>query len=155
MKREIRVLGLDHCNRRDIIGVVTRGGFYLDGVFTLAKQTKSSTLATKLTQTKYFPELRAIIIHDSAPTLDASIIERTTSLPVITISSNPRSINRGYRSMNVSGHHVRVKTGIDRKLLLDILSLTTTQGRLPEPVRIAHLLGKLSLGQRSIAEDKL
>jgi endonuclease V-like protein UPF0215 family len=155
MKREIRVLGLDHCNRRDIIGVVMRGGLYLDGVFILAKQTRSSTLATKLTQTKYFPELRAIFIHGSTPTFDASIIERTTSLPVITISSNRRSLSRGCRNVNVSGHHLWVKTRMDTKGLLDILSLTTTQGRLPEPIRIAHLLGELSLGQTSMAQDKL
>jgi endonuclease V-like protein UPF0215 family len=147
MKREIRVLGLDHCNRRCMVGVVMRGGLYLDGVFTLAKQAKSSTLATKLAQTKYFPELRAIIIHSSTCTFDAGIIERTTSLPVITISSDHRSISRGYRNVNVSGHRVWVETRMDTKGLLDILSLTTKQGRLPEPVRIAHLLGKLGLGQ--------
>jgi endonuclease V-like protein UPF0215 family len=145
MKREIRVLGLDGCNRRFVVGVVTRGGLYLDGVFTLEKAAKSSVLARKVTETKYFPELRTIMIHGSTPALDAGVIERTTLLPVITVPVESQGDDRGYKTIEITGRRISVKTRMDSKILLDILSLTVIRGLLPEPIRIAHLLAKMSL----------
>jgi endonuclease V-like protein UPF0215 family len=144
MKREIRVLGLDGCNRRCIVGVVTRGSLYIDGVFTLEREARPSVLARNVTKTKYFPELKTIMIHRSTPELDASAIERVTSLPVITVPVDSQIDGRGYKRVRLGGSWVPVKTRMDSQILLEILQLTTPQGHLPEPVRIAHLLGKLS-----------
>lgn len=144
MKREIRILGLDCCNDRFVVGVVTRGGLYLDGVFTL-RDAKTADLARKVIGTKYFPELRAIMIHGSNPAVDANVVERTTSLPVITIPIDHQVRGRGYRNVRLGKNCIPVKSKMDSQTLMDTLSLTTLRAHLPEPVRIAHLLAKLSL----------
>ena len=147
MKRETRFLGLDGCNPKHIVGVITRGGLYLDGVFAFEKYSKTATLARKVTETKYFPELRAIMTHGSKPSLDAGIIQRTTGLPVITVSPDGRVDSQGYKNISARKGQLRIKTSMLGASLQDILSLTMIRGNLPEPVRIAHLLGKLSLWQ--------
>jgi endonuclease V-like protein UPF0215 family len=145
MKREIRVLGLDGCNGKRIVGVVLRGGLYLDGVFTLEKEAKASDLARNVTKTKYFPELKAIMIHGSTSELDAPVIQRMTALPVMTIPVYGQIDGQDYKRVRLGSRWVMVKTRMDSRMMLDILSLTAIRGHLPEPIRIAHLLGRLCL----------
>ena len=145
MKRETRVLGLDFCNSKHIVGVVTRGGLYLDGVFVFERSLNPALLARKVAETKYFPELKAIMLHGANSPSDARIVQRTTKLPVITISPDGRLNGQVYKNISTRNERLRVKPSIRDLNLQDILSLTKTSGSLPEPVRIAHLLGKLSL----------
>jgi len=145
MKRETRVLGLDGCTQRRIIGVVTRGGLYLDGVFTLNHEEKPHALARRVTETKYFPELQAIMIHGTTSELDFNLMKRVTSLPVIIVPVNGKIDGRGYEKVRLRGRTALFKTSPDPHTILEILSLTTRRGHLPEPVRIAHLLGRLGL----------
>ncbi len=66
VKQEIRVLGLDTCSPGKAFGVVARGGEYLDGVIRFSLEENSSTrLGKAVLGTKYYPELRAIMLHDS------------------------------------------------------------------------------------------
>ena len=78
VKKEIRTLGLDLCNPRRLVGAVTRGGDYLDGVLVLpSKPTFETTrIASAIIKTRFFPELRLIMTHDPETQLDTAFLDR-------------------------------------------------------------------------------
>ena len=78
IKKEIRTLGLDICNPRLTIGAIVRGGTYLDGVvsFPSSRNNASRTLAKRIIESEYFPELRAIMQYDPDDQLDSTVVER-------------------------------------------------------------------------------
>lgn len=143
VKNEIRILGLDCCAPRVVVGVVVRGGMFQDGIFSLPwkKEPSDEDIAKAIVETKYFPELRSIMIHDPADSLDPSRIERKTRLPVIKVSEEPIS-RRGYRLVHGRRADLWVKTRLRTLIMNRILSVTWTMGRFPEPVRVAHILSE-------------
>ena len=152
VKKESRILGLDTCARGVILGTVTRGGAFLDGVLVFREKTPDS-LAGALRITPYFPELRGIMIHDEKGRIDPLIVEKKAELPVVVLKSL-RSSGRpaGRLSQRESNNRSRpiffVPSNRER-----IIALTTTRRGTPEPVRIAHLLAKLPIF-RNISHDK-
>jgi endonuclease V-like protein UPF0215 family len=144
VKKEIRTLGLDLCNTRSLIGAVTRGGDYLDGVLVLpARVTLETTwIASTLIRTRFFPELRLIMTHDPKTRLDPKVIERLTKLPVIQVDSTRKRQLDGFKSHKIGQKQLQVKSSLPPRVLQEILSTTWTTGMLPEPLRIAHLLSR-------------
>ncbi len=155
VKKEIRLLGLDACNPRLTIGAVVRGGLYLDGVMAFAREAEGEAdlLAEKVTESRYFPELRTIMLHDPKGLLDSRTLQRVTRLPVITVSIDSHVHGRGYRLYGKNQQQLWIKTRLESSSLEKILSLTQSDGRLPEPLRIAHLLAKLNIPRR-LRRDK-
>ncbi len=151
VKDEIRILGLDSCAPCVVIGAVVRGGLFQDGVFLLRQETDPSgeDVGKAIVETKYFPELRSIMIHDPAGRLDPARIERKTRLPVIEVSEEPTR-KRGYRLFHGKRSNLWVKTSLRAVIMNRILSVTWTIGRLPEPVRVAHTLSKTILKHASL-----
>lgn len=153
-RSESRVLGLDTCNPRIVIGAILRGELYLDGVLTFSAEMKTSQLASKINTTKYRPELRAVMIHDPSKVLSSSIVERITGLPIldaIAIKNGPttsRMKPSQTRLQKINGA-IPMKSTIDQ-----ILASTEIKGRLAEPVRIAHLLAKLHVFGRFLQEKR-
>ena len=138
VKQEIRVLGLDTCGKKEVFGAVVRGGSFLDGVvrFALARNGERQ-LSSEVLATKYYPELRVLMLHDPGKRLVSDRLEKVVGLYVIRISeraSNGYSVFRSEHSRVFQKSHLTCST-VDR-----ILSVTWTYGTLPEPVRIAHLL---------------
>ena len=144
VKKETRILGIDTCNKKFIIGVVTRGGIYLDGVIRFSKPLNiiPSDLATAITRTKYFPELRAIMIHDLSDRWKPNPIQRITRLPVITVSLKQRTDDSSFQLFKEKRRRLWIRTGFATTSSSQILSLTWRNSGLPEPLRIAHLLAK-------------
>ena len=144
VKKEIRTFGLDLCNPRCLVGAVTRGGDYLDGVLVLpSKPTFETTwIASEILRTRFFPELRLIMTHDPEKQLDSMEIERLTKLPVITVDSTRRRQSDGFKSYKVEEKQLQVKSSLPSGILQEILSATWATGMLPEPLRIAHLLAR-------------
>src|SRR2546430_4438487 len=72
VKKEIRTLGLDTCNPRSVVGVIVRGGLYLDGVvsFPHAQNEPARNCAERIIELRYFPELRAMMLHDPKDQLE-------------------------------------------------------------------------------------
>jgi len=147
-KKEIRILGLDACSGRIVIGAVVRGGLYLDGVLAFSKNDSSGQLGREISESKYFPELKIIMLHDPDRRLDPSEIRRTTRLPLITVPYVENNKARGAISGR-SSHHRHHAQGLDPSTLRNIPGLTQSTGGLPEPVRIAHILGKLRVFGRN------
>ena len=145
LKKETRTLGLDVCNPRVTIGAVVRGSLFLDGVITLPRMTEKDNFGRKIRETRYFPELKLVMIHDMKNVIDESSIHRITGLPIIAIrTSHPirARVSRG----DVATETGQWETiGLDPSMLARIQTLTKTRSALPEPLRIAHLLGKLNI----------
>ncbi len=144
VKKEIRTLGLDLCNPRRLVGAVTRGGNYLDGVLVLpSKPTlKTTWIGSAIIRTRFFPELRLIMTHDPETQLDRKTIERLTKLPVIAVDSTRKRQSDGFKSYKVGEKQLQVKSSLPSGILQEILSTTWATGMLPEPLRIAHLLAR-------------
>lgn len=144
LKKETRILGLDKCNPLVTTGAIVRGGLFLDGVVSFPANISTEDLANVISRSKYFPELRLMMIHDRSHSSDLCALYRSTGLPVILVTSrshnDARTRSRG--SNPIQGWKV---TGLDRPMLEKIQTLTHVKGVLPEPVRIAHLLAKLHI----------
>src|SRR5260370_41400655 len=104
VKEEIRILGLDTCNPRLTVGVVARGGLYLDGVISFPPNPENTMreCARRIVDSAYFPELRAVMLHDPGDERDSRSLERITSLPTIAISKDEPGHGPGYNGFNGS-----------------------------------------------------
>jgi endonuclease V-like protein UPF0215 family len=151
VKREIRILGLDTCNSDMTVGVTVRGGLYFDGVisFPTVKIDASTKYAGRIIDAAFFPELRAIMIHNPNGKIDSTLIERLTNLPTIVVSNREPRQSRGYRVVEWNLGRLWMKTRLQANTLKKILAVAWTIGKLPEPLRLAHLLAKLDVPERS------
>ena len=141
IKKEIRILGIDACNPKHTIGAVVRGGYWLDGIVLLSRSPGNDpqTIAQTILGSRYYDELRCIMKHNRSNVLDPQTIEKVTRLPVIQLSTSQK---RGYSLFNGIHGRLWVKTNIPSSTLEKILAVTWTTRPMPEPVRIAHLLGR-------------
>jgi len=151
IKKETRTLGLDTCNPGPTIGAISRGANYLDGIISFPPATKNSSreLSRRIVESAYFPELRAIMLHNPNGDLNTSIMERTTKLPTMAISETKPRQDRGYRSFQGELGRLWVKTRLESTIFTKILAATWATGELPEPLRVAHLLASLDLPENS------
>lgn len=151
IKEEIRILGLDTCNPGLTVGVVARGGLYLDGVIPFPPATKNASkeLARRIIDSAYFPELRAVMLHNPNGEPDSDSLERATRLPAIAISKDEPPHDRRYKAFQGNMGRLWIKTKLESTVLNKILASSWTFGRLPEPLRLAHLLARLDLPESS------
>ena len=147
VKKEIRILGLDTCNSRLNISVIIRGGLNVDGVISASINQNSVTRewGRRIIDSAYFPELRAIMLHNPNDELDSLLLERITSLPTMSISRDKPSHGLGYEAFVGSLGRLWVKTRLESTILKKILAASWSYGKLPEPLRVAHLLAGLDL----------
>ena len=155
VKKEIRILGLDFCHNDRITGAVVRGGQFLDGVLSIPKHPRLSDreIGLQILKTRYYPELRAVMIHDPLQRSKPKVIEKTTRLPVIHIATSKRR-GRGYKMVQATHGRLWLRTDLPSETLQRIVSLTWTFGKLPEPARIAHLLARTRVPARPCLNDK-
>jgi endonuclease V-like protein UPF0215 family len=143
VKREIRIIGLDTCKKRNVFGAVVRGGLFLDGVIKhhLGEHTELG-LAAAVLGTKYYPELRAIMLHDPGQYLEGVRLETMAKLPVMEVSrmNQPQHHYSLFKSEHGTLYH---RSRLPRSVADRILSFTWQYGALPEPARIAHLLSRV------------
>lgn len=147
VKREIRILGLDTCRTGEVFGAIVRGGLFLDGVvrFRLTDNLVEQELAKAILSTRYYPELRAIMLHDPKQLLSSTTLENRSRLPIIEIARQ-RQAGKGYVRSYANHKTLFRRTRLARETVQKILALTMTGAGLPEPVRVAHLLAKSKLG---------
>lgn len=146
IKEEIRIIGVDACNPRLTVGVVARGGLYLDGVISFPSNPKNSMRewARGVVDSAYFPELRAIMLHAPDDERDSRSPESMARLPTIAISKDEPRHGRGYKVFRGNRGRLWVKTPLELAILTKILTVSWTFGSLPEPLRVAHLLARLA-----------
>lgn len=146
IKEEIRIMGVDTCNPGLTVGVVARGGLYLDGVVSFPSNPKNAMreCARGVVGSAYFPELRAIMVHKPDDERDSRSLENITGLPTIAISKDAPHHGRGYKVFRRNRSRLWVKTQLELATLTKILTVSWTCGGLPEPLRVAHLLASLA-----------
>lgn len=119
----------------------------MDGVISTSLTPKSVTRewGRRIVDSAYFPELRAIMLHNPNDELDSFLLERITGLPTMSISRDKPSHGRAYEVFDGSLGRLWVKTRLESAVLKAILAASWTLGKLPEPLRVAHLLARLDL----------
>ncbi|HEV2120266.1 MAG TPA: hypothetical protein VGS11_09220 [Candidatus Bathyarchaeia archaeon] len=156
VKKEIRILGLDFCNPRRQVGAVVRGGHYLDGivVFPARPIPQNRAIASAILRTRFFPELRLIMVHHTRHRLDAKVIEKLTKLPVVEVASANKRASNGFESYKIGSKKSQIASSLPSETLQEILSTTWLTGTLPEPLRIAHLVSRSRIfsGKRRVSK---
>jgi endonuclease V-like protein UPF0215 family len=185
MREEIRILGVDdsYFSRSQkevlVIGVVFRGGDFIDNVLSCAVEVDGIDATYKLVQmiknSKVGSQLRCILLDGIAfggfNVVNINSLYEETKIPVIVVIRKMPDFERIKKALtNLSDGDKRLevmesagkvyeyevkhkilresgiiyyqKAGITEKEAEKILKLTTTRSLIPEPVRVAHLVGQ-------------
>lgn len=161
VKNEIRVLGVSVKRSREedhfhLVGVVFRGGLWLDGVL------KSSALRSNVTKelvdmiksSPHHSQVRVILLHnsllESECSLDPFKLSVETCRPVILLSKNEDDFYAQYTQklvvtqrfkMNRMGKTISaLSVGLKRRDAEKILDVSTREYDLPEALRVADLV---------------
>jgi len=154
VKREIRVLGV--AARRSthkghtVIGVIFRGGLYLDGVLRAESESRDITgdVVEMIVSSPHHPQVRVILLDGElldGATADLAVLSETASRPVIAFNPNgmvaPRegAVERFEMDLN-QGPVPVLSLGIDRAVAERIVSRVSKRRGVPEALRIACLL---------------
>ena len=149
VKREIRILGIDACRRAAMIGAIIRGGLYLDGILTF-HETTTRKLSEEIRESRYYPELRIIMLHDPKSRLDTRQLWKATGLPVIEITKSKLHRGQNYARFEKKNKIIYARSKLNRETIRRVMDLSWAIDDLPEPVRVAHLLVK-SISSRPIS----
>ena len=180
IKPEIRVLGVDDGkftprteSQVPVIGVVFRGGYWLDGVMhtKIAVDGFDATdnISSMITLSPHHKQLRVIMLNGITfagfNIVDIKTLNAATTLPVIAVTREKpdlAEIHKALKKMSKSeerwkavlnaGEISTVPTrsqkekiymevaGISVEDAQKILRLTSTRSKIPEPLRVAHLI---------------
>lgn len=175
MKQEIRILGIDDApfdKHRDkgknllVVGVVHRGGNYMDGLLSTKIKIDGSDSTPKLVKMinrcKFKPQLRAIMLNGIAlggfNIIDISKLYKKTRIPVIVvirkmpdfkkIKETLRKLRwaKKYKLIEKAGTPIKTKgiyiqfAGTTAKNAKEIIKISCTHSMIPEPLRVAHII---------------
>lgn len=172
LRKETRVLGIDDSpfykkNKKVlVIGVLFRGGDFLDGVLStwVKVDGKDSTekLIKMINKSRFKTNLKAILIDGIAfggfNVIDINKLFEKTKIPVIVVIRNFPDYDKIYNTLSRLGMNYQksliqklpkpTKTGniyiqhigITLEKAEKILELTTKHSFVPEPIRVAHLI---------------
>lgn len=168
MKREVRILGVDDASfkREDkevlVVGTVFRGGEWMDGVLSTYVDVDGDDATDKLVEmivdSKFYSQIQCIMLDGIAlggfNVVDIHKLYEKTEIPVIVIIRNfpHEMINAvdGERKklLEKAGEVYEVNEifmqvcGLELEKAKVFVRLSSTRSNIPEPVRIAHLIGR-------------
>jgi endonuclease V-like protein UPF0215 family len=153
VKREIRVLGI--AARRashkghTIIGVIFRGGLYLDGVLRAESESRDITgdVVEMIVSSPHHPQVRVILLDGrllDGATADTAALSEATSKPVIAF--NPAglvvpqdgAVERFEMDLN-DGPNPVLSVGLERTIAERIIYNASRRRSVPEALRVASL----------------
>ena len=181
VKKEIRVIGIDDSpfnkfkdKKILVVGVVMRGGLYIDGVLSTKVSVDGSdstnNIAGMINKCKFKPQLQCIFLDGIAVAgfnvIDVKELNKKTKLPVIVvIRRNPdvenikktlikinqkqkiRLIEKAGKVIQLNDIYVQL-VGVNLEKAKEILKIVCTRSLLPEPIRLAHLIAAgVALGE--------
>jgi hypothetical protein len=172
-KNEIRVIGIDDSPfdkfKKDkvlVIGVVMRGGKWIDGVLSTKVNTDDDDSTKKIidmiNNCKFKPQLQCIFLDGIAVAglniIDIKRLHKKTKIPVMVVirkqpdikkmkdvlinlkkNSKIKLLDRAGKIMQIGKIYVQL-AGIDKEEASEVLKVVCTRSLLPEPVRAAHLI---------------
>jgi uncharacterized protein len=151
-----------------VIGVLFRGGIFMDGCLSTEVRVdgtdSTEKIASMVNSCKWRDQLKAILLDGIAVAgfnvVDINRLNAMTGIPVIVVIRHRPDIPRIKRVMEELGMKERIGlidaagpiqpsgkvwvqvAGIKHSKAEDILKLSSTRSYLPEPIRIAHLIGQ-------------
>jgi len=186
VKDEIRVLGIDDMpfdkfkdKRTTVIGVMFRGGNYMDGVVSTDVSVDGTDSTKKLSDmindSKFIKQLQCILLDGIAVggfnVVDVVELSEKTRLPVIVVMRDYPRVDDMHSALKKIGMEKKIPllsragkihkvdkvyggsihiqcAGIDIEKAKKIIRTTATHSFIPEPIRIAHLVGQgIMLGE--------
>lgn len=157
-----------------VIGTVFRGGNWIDGVITTKARVDGNNATENIIEMvnncKFKPQLRAIMLNGIAVggfnIIDIRKLNKKTKIPVIVVVRRKPNIENIKRTLIQINKKSKIKLidkagqvehfgniyaqykGIDKEKVKEILRITCTRSNIPEPIRVAHLMGAgLVLGE--------
>ncbi len=173
VKKEIRVIGIDDSpfnkfkdRKVLVVGVVMRGGSWVDGILSTKVDVDGSDATKKLAEMinkcKFKPQLQCIFLNGIAVggfnVIDVQYLNKKTKLPVIVIIRRMPNISNIKKTLvkinkkekikliQKAGNVVQINniysqlTGINPEDAKKILKIVCTRSLVPEPLRLAHLI---------------
>lgn len=173
VKKEIRIIGIDDSpfdKFRDknilVVGVVMRGGSWVDGVLstkvTVDGSDSTKKIAEMINKCKFKPQLQCIFLKGIAVAgfnvIDVKELGKKTKLPVIIVIRRMPDIENikntlikikkktKIKLIEKAGNVVEVDdifvqlTGISMEEAKKILKIVCTRSNIPEPLRLAHII---------------
>ncbi|MDQ1279978.1 MAG: uncharacterized protein QG670_1240 [Thermoproteota archaeon] len=177
IKTEIRLLGLDGCSSASsrvestiLIGIVFRGGFWLDGAMKTEIKGNGLDVTEKIVNmvktSPHFDQLRVImlnrIVFSNFNFVDVRKLFTITRLPVIVMIKRKNmadvknalrklpNFEEQWRIIQNSGETVAMKlngkntyfliSGIGKGDAEKIVKMSCTRLSIPEPIRVAHVI---------------
>ncbi len=151
-----------------VIGIIYRGGQFMDGVLctvvAVDGSDSTSRIINMVNRCKFLPQLQCILLDGIAVAgfnvIDVVKLSSRTGLPVIVVMRDYPDIDKMIRALKKLGMERKIKLiekaglvhkhgrihfqaiGMDLKTARDILSVTSTHSYVPEPIRVAHLIGQ-------------
>lgn len=150
-----------------VIGTIFRGGDILDAVLSTAIEIDGSDATEKITslinKCKYKPQLQGILLDGIAVggfnVIDVHQLHKKTKLPILIVLRRFPNYNKIYSALKkiklddkiplieklrkpekVDKIYIQ-RIGLTSKKAKKILELTCTRSFIPEPIRIAHIIG--------------
>jgi endonuclease V-like protein UPF0215 family len=172
IKPELRILGIDDGSFEKgdrqtlLIGVVFRGGFWLDGIVSTWVEVDgmdaTKKIADMITSSKY-DDVRVIMLSGITVagfnTVDLKELNRATGLPVIAVLTRMPDFDAIYAALeNVSNPSERRRSmmqageiyegdnvffqvcGMEPELAKALIRKTSTHSLIPEPLRVSHMI---------------
>ncbi|MFH1917182.1 MAG: DUF99 family protein [Nanoarchaeota archaeon] len=157
-----------------IVGTVFRGGQYLDGILTTRVSIDGFDATYNIIQmikkSKWKSQIRAIMLDGIAVAgfnvINIKNLHKETGIPVIVIIRQYPDYEGMFRALKKLGMNEKIKLietiekpekvntiyiqreGISIREALALLKITCTHAKIPEPVRIAHIIASgLSTGE--------
>lgn len=162
MKKGIRILGIsdgfsqdrDPKRATEVIGVVFRGGHWLEGVMRIPMRrdglNPTDQIARMITSSPYFEQIRLImtdgIIFGNRSVVDIGSLNNKTSIPVIAVSRR----TKGTKLLKGVGEPMSIlltskkkpleiyRVGLDSADAKSVVKMSCTID-IPEPIRVARL----------------
>jgi len=161
VKREIRLLGIAvkpsrSGDRLHAVGVVFRGGLWLDGVMrtTASAADLTERLVEMITASPHHPQIRVLLLCDILLQGEASVdpyrLSTGTSRPVLVISTEGTSPTAAEEPPDVAARRFELRlrgallsvlaVGLGRRDAEKVLKVSTREDSLPEALRVAGLV---------------
>lgn len=157
-----------------VIGTVFRGGYWLDGVLSTYVRVDGVNSTKKLIKMingcKFKPQLQCIMLDGIAlggfNVVDVQKLNKQTGIPVIVVmrdypdfkkiesaliklkkESKLELLKKAGEVIKVGNIHIQLG-GVDLKKAKQFLKVSCTRSYVPEPIRVAHLIGQgIAMGE--------
>ncbi len=150
-----------------LVGTVYRGGDLMDGLVSTYAEVDGDDATDKIIElfrkTKHKPQLQIIMLKGIAVggfnVVDIKKLNEKTKLPVVVVMKNKpdmekirealKNIKNGGKKAEMIGKAGEIKkvkhlyvqsAGISGRDLTGLIGITCTHGKIPEPIRVAHLI---------------